>query len=280
MNPIMRSYRSGKNILIRTHIKNSRCVVFDENERTINLEDLKSDDYIIPLINIDGIKFTSKDFRIEIYLTQIMVLIPQDEFEKNCLIKIENKIDKNKSQINNNNLEQIDKIENIENILDYSKDNSNNSNNSNTSNTSNNNVNLKGSLEKDSLEKSSLEKDSLENNSSENSSLEKDALEKDSLENSSLEKKSLEKIESEKDINNLQVVDLDILDISDISESVDLKKPNEVYYEIYKSAKKKAKELRQNSIQAYLEAKNIKIKYGLDELEDSDDESINFFESK
>lgn len=270
MNPIMRSYRSGKNILIRTHIKNSRCVAFDENERTIHLEELKAEDYIIPLINIDGIKFTSKDFKIEIYLTQIMVLIPQDEFEKTCLIKIETKNDKSKDLTKTkDNLEQIDKISNFKNnkeILIKNTDNNNIENNDSLFNL-NSIDNLKESENLICTE--------------DNSTLEDGSLEYGSLEKSHLEKvSSLEKVNSNKDINDLQVIDLDVLDISDVSESVDLKKPNEVYYEIYKSAKKKAKELRQNSIQAYLEAKNIKIKYGLDQLDDSDEESIDFFETK
>ena len=68
---------------------------------------------------------------------------------------------------------------------------------------------------------------------------------------------------------------MDILDISELSDIVDLKKPNEVYYEIYKSAKKKANDLRNNAIEAYLEAKNIKLKYGLEQLDDSDEDFNN-----
>ena len=51
-----------------------------------------------------------------------------------------------------------------------------------------------------------------------------------------------------------------------------LKKPDEVYMAIYKEAKRKAKEAKRAAIQAYLEAKRIKNKYMLDEIESSDDE--------
>jgi hypothetical protein len=53
-------------------------------------------------------------------------------------------------------------------------------------------------------------------------------------------------------------------------ETISLKKPNQVYYEIYKTARKKAKGIKRDAIAAYLEAKNIKKTYMLDDMEDSD----------
>ena len=105
MNPIMRSYRSGKYFLVRTHIKNLKCVVYDENENIINLEKLNINDEIIPLINLDGIRFSSKTFQIEINLIQMMILVPQIEFEKNCLIKIKKNL--NVHNKNNNRMQDI-----------------------------------------------------------------------------------------------------------------------------------------------------------------------------
>jgi hypothetical protein len=64
------------------------------------------------------------------------------------------------------------------------------------------------------------------------------------------------------------------INFSDLSDSISLKNPNEVYYEIYKQAREKAKDCRQKAIEAYLEAKQIKTKYllhDLDDLEDSED---------
>ena len=53
------------------------------------------------------------------------------------------------------------------------------------------------------------------------------------------------------------------------SEPIELKTHDTIYLEIYKKAKQKAKEIRKNAIQAFLEAKNIKIKYNLNALDDS-----------
>ena len=56
------------------------------------------------------------------------------------------------------------------------------------------------------------------------------------------------------------------------TESLILKKPSQVYYEIYKTAQKRAKEIKKQSILAFLEAKNIKNLYMLDiDSEDSED---------
>ena len=51
---------------------------------------------------------------------------------------------------------------------------------------------------------------------------------------------------------------------------IQLKKPNEVYYELYREARNKAKVAKRNALQAYLEAKNIKKTYMVENIEDSD----------
>ena len=61
----------------------------------------------------------------------------------------------------------------------------------------------------------------------------------------------------------------------DDSEPISLKQPNEVFYEIYKEARRKAKLARKAAIIAYLEAKKIKNTYMLDELDSgSDDDDL------
>ena len=57
------------------------------------------------------------------------------------------------------------------------------------------------------------------------------------------------------------------------NEIMNLKKPEDVYLNIYKTAKKKAKEAKAIAIKAYLEAKRIKKIYLLDEVDSTDSES-------
>jgi hypothetical protein len=52
---------------------------------------------------------------------------------------------------------------------------------------------------------------------------------------------------------------------------INLKKPNEVYYEIYNKVKAKAKKYKIMALKAFLEAKEIKTKFMLDEFEDDED---------
>ena len=60
-----------------------------------------------------------------------------------------------------------------------------------------------------------------------------------------------------------------------------LKEPNEVYYQMYRDARQKAKMAKELALSSYLEAKNIKNTYMLNDIDsdtsdlDIDDESIN-----
>ena len=62
-------------------------------------------------------------------------------------------------------------------------------------------------------------------------------------------------------------------------ETITLKKPNQVYYEIYKIAREKAKKAKKEAILAFLEAKNIKKTYMLDDLDESDCESDDSYDN-
>ena len=96
MNPLTRLYKSGKYTILRTQIKNNKINIYDENENSLTLENLKNEDSVIPLIHINGIKFTSNNFTIDINLVQLMI-VNEEEDLNNCIINIKNKNgDKNK----------------------------------------------------------------------------------------------------------------------------------------------------------------------------------------
>ena len=61
------------------------------------------------------------------------------------------------------------------------------------------------------------------------------------------------------------------LEYEKIADSITLRNPKDVYYEIYKIAREKAKQLRKEAMEAYLEAKGIKTKYMLSDSEGSDE---------
>ena len=55
--------------------------------------------------------------------------------------------------------------------------------------------------------------------------------------------------------------------------SIILKKPTNYYYSLYETAKQKAKDVKNQAIAAYLEAKHIK---DLHKLEDFDEDFVDF----
>lgn len=80
-------------------------------------------------------------------------------------------------------------------------------------------------------------------------------------------------IETETDSKSNDLCEYDLnLDNLD-NETVSLKDPKEVYYEMYKIARKKAKETRKQAIKAYMDAEEIRKNYMLDTTSDSDTDS-------
>ena len=74
-------------------------------------------------------------------------------------------------------------------------------------------------------------------------------------------------------INGLTEINIGNLDFDTKEDAVHLKNPREVYINIYKEAREKAKQAKKRAIEAYLEAKRIKQIYFLDEIDSSDSES-------
>jgi len=88
----MRIYKSGKYYLVRVNVKVNYSTnvplvkIYNENETPVTMEDVTPENSIISIIEVQGIKFTSRNFQIELELKQSMVLNSEKIFE-NCLIK-------------------------------------------------------------------------------------------------------------------------------------------------------------------------------------------------
>ena len=87
----IRSYRSGQYYLVRCSIPKiispETITCYNENEEPISLDMINEEDIeIIPLVEIKGVKFSSKNFQLEISLRQVMIIKKKKIFE-NCLIK-------------------------------------------------------------------------------------------------------------------------------------------------------------------------------------------------
>jgi hypothetical protein len=72
-------------------------------------------------------------------------------------------------------------------------------------------------------------------------------------------------------IEDNSLKELDISSDVNYEEPLQLKKPNQVYLELYREARSKAKIAKKNAILAYLEAKNIKKTFMIENIHDNSD---------
>jgi exonuclease VII small subunit len=305
MSPLIKTYKHGKNFLIKNLVKPDKLNIYDEDENKIDLDDYNINHEFLPLININGVKFSNKNLTIEINLTQMLVLYPSDEFEKQILLKVNNNNksledsnksleDSNKSlDDSNKSLEDSNKsLEDSNKSLEDSNKSLEDSNKSledsntnledNDKSLKDNNTNLEKKKNNNEIfndDKTIInETTTLEKNIDELAKEEIDEYKNGIIESTdviqemySKQHDNLEDMKNKK-IHEINDIELNSLDLNDLNEEdpFEIKSRDEIYLEVYKKAKKKAKEIRKNAIQAFLEAKNIKTKYNLESLVDSD----------
>jgi hypothetical protein len=310
-NSPLKVYKSGKFYLVRTNVKVNSLTgqplikIYNENEEPVQMEDINTETNVISILEIQGIKFTSRNFQIDIEVKQVMLLNKDIIFE-NCLIK------KNKGAISNTlpatSLLLYPASEGKDNILEVS--------NKIAENDKNMNVEEKSILAKtgsDNLEEMEEIKMDEEivgaNETDENQEVEPNEAELDEDEQDEPDEEDEIKMDIETPNINLEITDTPTLSankndglseddlVDSILESmepsneltefnidlhldntskdtIELKKPERVYYEMYQSVREKAKKAKQEAMLAYLEAKNIKKTYMLENLSDSSEDSM------
>ena len=131
----------------------------------------------------------------------------------------------------------------------------------------------------DNLEETNNSEEELDSNQNKNNDSEKENIEKQENEsNTELQENKEENFENNTikvETNLEQSDDLEIkeveLDMPEEEELFQLKKPDTVYLDIYNKALQKAKDAKIKAIQAYLELKEIKNKYMIQEVDEDDD---------
>jgi hypothetical protein len=258
-------FKSGKYYLLRVNVKQN-IKVYDEKDQIINTDDISSEKTIISILEIQGIKFTSRNFQLEIELKQAMVVSP-DPFLDECFIK---------KPTRNQNTQQII-IEEKQTVDDIELDKNQNLNDFINESAKDLAENIQEALEKNDTD--NLIPIDLEESFDKDSEFSKNISEKEEKvdENIILEIEELTRNENveKDDPNSLKEVDLSST-LENNLETITLKKPNQVYYEIYQKAREKAKDAKKKAVLAYLEMKNIKKTYMLDEIDDSDSELEDF----
>ena len=274
--PVYRLYKSGKNLLIRTNLdldkstNRGKCMVYSEDEIKLSVDNITNAVNIIPLIKIEGIKFTSKSFDIEIKLVQSMVLNKEPEIMQTCMIKREDKNNTKDNLLHSRDGENTKTLETeVVSNTHYELEQANNTEIDSEKLTQERN-NEEQSIEASDNKEQMNEEQSIEAPDNKESSNEKQYV------NETIKEKEDKSILDYENNDDLEKSSIDLEEITTINpdgeDSISIKNPKEIYEEIYRVARIKAKKMRAASIEAFLEAKRIKSQYVLDDIEDSDSE--------
>jgi hypothetical protein len=300
--------QTKQHFYLRTYIGNTKNIkstisVYNSNQEQISMDDITSSSKIITIIELTGLKFSSSSFHINYCLRQVMVLEDKPIFNK-CLINFSN----NKNKANNSNESSKNKVNNLEikdetvnknqdvqptielkieesvnvgeketsDVEDDDLEILNNASNNLSEEFMNKNDNLEFKEKKpEDLEKTENLSDPVDEIKEENKHLE------ELVENS--ENKDNETIKINTDLNDNQEKEEEDLEIREVElempqekEMFELKKPDTVYLDMYNKALQKAKEAKIKAIQAYLELKEIKNKYMIEEVDNDDDNFSDF----
>ena len=200
-NYLVRAFEQ-KNKMFKTEKKYNFGVYGEDGEETTGDELANENTKCISILEIQGLKFTSNSFRIEVTISQIMV-VKEKKMNEHCMIK---KID-----------EQPQPPQPIQPLQQPQ---------------------TKITVEPEEIQEVNIE-----------------------------------------EIPEIQEVNIVPSALTSNDDPISLKQPNEVYFEIYREARKKAKFAKNLAIKAYLEAKRIKNTYLLEDF-DSDISSSSEFEDE
>jgi hypothetical protein len=252
-------YKSGKMYIMRVEVPTlmEKCSmkIYDENEKEIASEDLKENTEVITILEIKGIKCSARNFQYDIEMKQMLVLVPTKLFDK-CIIH----------RTSTQHIQQPDMslVSEKTNINEVSLPNSEASSEDFTP-------------PEKTLYSSNANTETLISVPSNNTAEINETKSHSNKESCA----SHVDVNPEPEINveippeDLVEIDLeyDKLDNSDLQ----IKERNDVYYKMYKDAKRKAKEAKMIALSNYLEAKRIKATYLLDDI-DSEESDLEEFE--
>ena len=267
----VRPYKGGKHYLIRAHIQPAKhlaspsCSVFDENERPVPVEYIKPEQQMYAVLEFQGIKFTARSFQIEVALKQVLI-VPNVPMFQSCVIR---------KPSANNAANAANNANNANNVNNESTNANNELVNHEPANANNELVNHESTNANNEPAKSNHEPANANNElvnhelaNANNESTNANNELADEATNDLADEATNESLRDDQMLQEVHIEGLDELEHMHMK----LKKPTEVYYNMYRIAKQKARELKKNAIAAYLEAKQIKSAHMLEDSSDESDE--------
>lgn len=272
----LKIFKSGKCYVLRVNVP---CVmgvcnlkIYDENENEINPENLNENENIMAILEVKGIKCSSRSFQIEFELKQLMVLKPIVLFDK-CIFKSQNKQnlgndgddtkDEKKMPDDDVELSISDQTMPVEENLGTSTE---------VFNEKDSEEELAGKND-DNIEHIFFEYEDKKEDVALINIPEPSNMNDDFNEETKQIIEPVMEIVGENNENILQEIhfNLDELPPDDV---VSIKNRNDVYYKLYTEALLKARTARDLALSNYLEAKHIKNTYLLQELNHQEETEI------
>lgn len=238
MAPTIKLFKSGKQYLMRVNVSQrigtTPLKIYDEDEIDVKMDAINETTSMITILEIQGVRCSTKSFQIDIELKQIMVLKPVNLFER-CIIKKQEPLVKSATMKE----EPVHREEPL-----YKP--------------------VQELVREEELvqEEKPVQKE------------EEPVKEEEPIEEPVQEEEPIYiEIEDKKDSlgESIEEFDLDVDSLQN-TDTVHLKEKTEVYYQMYREARQKAKLAKSLALSSYMEAKRIKNLYMLDDIESSDDE--------
>jgi len=258
--PVSKMYKSGKFHCIRaqipTRLGKSSLKIFDEAEQEVSLESINNTSSILTIVEVQGIRCSARSFQLDLEIKQMMLLKPVDLFET-CLFSKKSPKPSSSMAVSSTVI-PTPEPEPLEEPVEEPA----------VIVPTNNEVIVEDA--------SSIDDVNVEQNQKQDTDA--DVLDLDNPETTSTiipneMEEVVEEMEEEEPMEeppkqntlaileeNVDEVDLTVPD-DDNQEVFTLKKRNDVYFNMYKEAKRKAKIARDLAISSYLEAKRIRHNY-------------------
>ena len=258
----IRAYKTG-NFLIRvnlepnrnfTHIQPFSCKIFEENKQSVSVDYIKAEHSIISILEFQGIRFTSRNFQIELLLRQVLV-VPDVPLFETCVIK--ESFPERMPEQEPEQEQELDMPECLGTAPTQDQD-------------------------QDQTQDQDQDQDQTQDQTQDPYATERNITTMKHFEFTEVDidfknipdtiDTSLPEFKMDPEITNTATATA----TAATGNTIKLKKHKDVLYEMYKVAKHKAQEAKKAAIRAYLEAKEIKAAYLLDDdseySDDSDDD--------
>jgi hypothetical protein len=254
--PTVKLFKSGKQNIMRVNISqrigSAPLKIYDENEIDVDMDSIQENTPLITILEVQGVRCSSKSFQIDIELKQIMVMKSVNLFER-CIIKSSSKIiPQEKSLVKTEEPVFVEPAP----------------------------LEEPAHLEEPApLEPVFVEPVFVEPVLEEPAPLE-EPISEPVLEPVFQEPISEPVLEPDNYFNDYDILEVN-LDIDEIENNniFHLKEKTEVYYQMYREARQKAKLAKSLALSSYLEARRIKNLYMLDNIDDSDESDLEDLEN-